>query len=190
MREPTPAIESDEDDDESDLSYEEAAHAAGQLEPATYAQAMKRPDSAEWQKAVQKEYNAHLSNGIWKLIELPADRKAIGCRWVFKIKCNADGSVERYKAHIVAKGYAQCPGYDFVKIFSPTICMATVHLILAQAGLQALHMCSIDISHVFLNGDLEEDVYMEQPNGFKVPGGRRLVLHLGKSIYSLKQAGR
>ena len=170
---------------------DEAANAAGgYVEPSTYAQAMKRPDAAQWHTAAEEEYNAHLSNGTWKLVELPPDRRAIGCRWVFKIKRNADGSVERYKARIVAKGFSQRPGYDFVEIFAPTIRMATVRLILAQAALEDLHMRSIDISHAFLNGDLEEDVYMEQPEGFRIPGGRRLVLHLGKSIYGLKQAGR
>lgn len=97
--------------------------------------------------------------------------------------------MDRYKARIVAKGYSQHPGLDYVEIFAPTIRMATMCLIITMAGLQDLHMRSIDISHAFLNGELDEEVFMQQPDGFKSMS-MRLVLSLLRSIYGLKQAGR
>ena len=100
-------------------------------------------------------------------MRLPADRKAIGCRWVFKLKRKADGSVDRYKARLVAKGYSQRPGLEFSEVFAPIAKWAALRAILALSALEDLELYSVDISTAFLNGDMEHDVYMQQPEGFE-----------------------
>ena len=207
-REPTPAVESSEDEGSTDEAdeYEDGdipgAFLAGRQEdsefaftasvgpePSSYRQALKRSDVDLWTKAAEEELDAHTRNGTWELADLPTGRKAIGSRWVFKVKRNADGSIEHYKARLVAKGFSQHPGFDFNETFAPTDRFAAIRTILALSALEDLHLHSIDISHAFINGDLDAEVYMEQPEGFE-HGGPGKVLRLHKSIYGLKQASR
>ena len=101
-----------------------------------------------------------LTNGTWELVDLPPGVKCISSGWVFHVKCNADGSIEHYKAHLVAKGYSQCPGFDYTEVFAPTFRYAAIRTIIALAPINDLHLRSIDISHAFINGDLEETIYM------------------------------
>ena len=200
VRHPTPVIESESFDfnsEESDLqesnsedeNVEVAAVAGGFYEPNTYKQAMKSPDAALWQEAAEEEINSLNANGTWDIVPLPEDRKAIGSRWVFKVKRNADGSVERYKARVVAKGCSQRPGLDYIEVFAPTFRMASIRTIIALAAKHDYHLHSIDISSAFLNGDLEEEIYMEHPPGF-VQFGPHYVCKLKKSLYGLKQSAR
>jgi hypothetical protein len=105
-------------------------------EPKTFREAMQRPNADLWYQAAVKEMEAHIENGTWELVKLPPGRKAIGSQWVFKVKRNADGSVERYKAHIVAKGFSQRPGIDFNETFAPTTKWATLRVIFALAALE------------------------------------------------------
>jgi hypothetical protein len=128
---------------------------------------------------------AHRLNGTWEIVKLPSRKHAIGLRWFMKVKHNADGSLDRYKARLVAKGYSQQPGFNFKKTFAPTVRYSTIHIILAIAALKDLELCSVDISHAYLNGELEEEIYMQQPKGFKV-GGPEYVSRLRKSLYGLK----
>jgi hypothetical protein len=190
-REPTPAIpSSDEEDDASDDPLDVLkANVAAVTEPATYRQSQSRPDADSWHKACQEEMEAHKLNGTWEIVELPPGKRAIGSRWHMKVKYNADGSLERYKARLVAKGYSQRPGFDFKETFAPTVRYATIRLILALAALEDLELRSVDISHAYLNGKLEEEIYMQQPEGFEV-GGPNYVCRLLRSLYGLKQAGR
>src|SRR5215471_12011740 len=136
-----------------------------------------------------EEIQSLIANKTWKLAKLPPGRKAIGSRWVFVIKRKADGSIERYKGRLVAKGYAQRPGFDYTETFAPTAKWAALRAILAMAALEDMELESIDISSAFLNGELEEEVYMEQPEGFH-QGAYDEFLQLLKGIYGLKQAGR
>ena len=106
-----------------------------------------------------------------------------------KVKHNTDGSLDHYKARLVARGYSQCPGLDFKETFAPTVCYSTIHIVLALAALNDLELCSVDISHAYLNGTLEEEIYMMQLEGFEV-GGPDHVCKLVKLLYGLKQAGR
>jgi hypothetical protein len=114
----------------------------------------------------------------------------VGSKWIFKVKRNADGSVERFKARLVAKGYSQRPGFDFTETFTPTVRYSAVRTILAIAALEDMHIHSLDISNAYLNGVLEEEVYMQLPEGFEAIGRPGDVLLLKKATYGLKQAGR
>ena len=177
-----------DDDEGEDAEFVHTSSLTGN-EPNSYAEAMAGPDAQRWHEAALEELNAQLKNGTWSLEKLPPGKKAIGSRWVFRIKRNADGTVERFKARIVAKGYNQRPGFDYMEIFAPTMRQATIRLILALAAIDDLHLRSVDISHAFINGDIDADVYMMQPEGFKELGSD-YVCKLNKSIYGLKQAAR
>jgi hypothetical protein len=117
-------------------------------------------------------------------------RQAIGCKWVFKIKRHADGSIDRYKARLVAKGYSQKEGLDYKETFAPVAKFASIRTLLALAAHQDYEVHQMDVKTAFLNGDLDVDLYMQQPEGFVVAGQEELVCKLRKSIYGLKQAGR
>jgi hypothetical protein len=158
-----------------------------ETEPRTYAEAMRRPDADLWRKAAEDEIQALLENGTWELVKLPPGKKAIGGRWVFKVKRNADGSVERYKGRYVAKGYLQRPGVDFGETFAPTAKWATLRVILAIAAFEDLELESVDISSAFLNGDIDTEIYMTQPEGFE-QRGPEWVNRVWKGLYGLKQA--
>jgi hypothetical protein len=151
--------------------------------------AMSSIYAEEWKKAAQDEYAALLENNTWEIVKLPPGKKPIGCRWVWLIKRKADGSIERFKARLVAQGFSQRPGLDYVEIFAPTFRPASLRLVLAIAAIQDLHLHSLDISSAFLNGELEEEIYMKQPEGYH-EGGPDDVCRLFKSIYGLKQAPR
>jgi hypothetical protein len=105
------------------------------------------------------------------------------------VKRHADGSIERYKARLVAKGYSQRPGFDYTEVFAPTFRQSSLRLILALSAIEDLELRSVDISSAFLNGDLDEEIYMKQPEGFH-EGGLNHVCKLKKSLYGLKQAAR
>ena len=116
-------------------------------------------------------------------------RRVVGSRWHFKVKRNADGSIEHFKARLVAKGYSQHPGFDFTGTFAPTVHYSAVRAILALAALEDMEIHSLDVSNAYLNGVLEEEIYMQLPEGFEDLGKPGDVL-LNKALYGLKQAGR
>jgi hypothetical protein len=158
-------------------------------EPTHWKDIAGRPDADKWHAAVLEEFTALLDNGTFEPIHLPAGRKAIGCRWVFKLKRKPDGTVDRYKARLVAKGFSQRPGLDFGQVFTPTARWAALRAIFALAATEDLEMHSLDISNAFLNGDLDHEVYMQQPEGFQDRFGAGFVLKLNRALYGLKQAG-
>ena len=159
-------------------------------EPYQWRDIRGRPDAHLWEQAAMEEFMSLVENGTFEPVRLPPGRKPIGCRWVFKLKHRADGSVERYKARLVAKGYSQCPGLEFSQVFAPTAKWAALRAILALAAIEDLELYSLDISTAFLNGEMDHDVYMQQPEGFQDHFGSGYVLKLIKSLYGLKQAGR
>ncbi|XP_017979696.1 PREDICTED: uncharacterized mitochondrial protein AtMg00810 [Theobroma cacao] len=140
------------------------------------------------------ELKALEDNGTWSIVQLPSNCHAVGCKWVYKVKLNADGKVERYKARLVAKGYNQIEGFDYQKTFSPVVRQTTVRMFFALAATQNWRLSQLDINNAFLNGELTEEVYMELPQGYTIKGeyptSSRLVCKLHKSLYGLKQASR
>lgn len=134
--------------------------------PRTYAEAMTRPEAEQYHTSACDEIQTLLDNGTWELALLPPGRKAIGCRWVFTIKRKSDGSFDRLKGRLVAKGFSQRPGFDYEETYASTVKWATLRAILAYAALEDLEIESIDISSAFLNGDIDAEVYMDQPEGF------------------------
>jgi hypothetical protein len=105
-------------------------------------------------------------NATWELVALPEDKKAIGCKWVYKVKHNANGSMSRYKARLVAKGYAQTYGIDYEETYSPIAKMTIIKAIIAMATTKRWSLHQMDVENVFLHGDLHEEVYMEQPPSY------------------------
>lgn len=147
-------------------------------------------DQAElWKVATDEEVASLHKNGTWDLVELPPGVKPIDAKWVLKIKCDAKGNVERYKARLVAKGFMQREGIDFNDVYAPTVKHATLRALLALVNLEGLALRQLDVKTAFLNGDLEEEVYMKQPEGYE-EGGPNLVCKLRKALYGLKQAPR
>ncbi|KAK9038646.1 hypothetical protein V6N11_023503 [Hibiscus sabdariffa] len=134
-------------------------------EPGSVHQAL---DDPLWKEAVLAEYDALQRNNTWKLVLLPEGRKAVSCKWLFKIKRNADGSMARYKARLVAKGFSQMPGQDYSDTFSLVVKTTTVNVVLSLAVKYGRRLHQVDVNNAFLNGELGEDVYMEQPPGFEV----------------------
>ena len=167
-----------------------AVAAAASGEPQTYEQALDQPDAEQWKEAMQSEYDSIVRNRTWTLVNLPPGRKAIGCKWVYKLKYDADGNVERYKARLVAKGYSQTEGVDFNETFAPVAKFNSIRILLALAAQYNLEIHQMDVKTAFLNGDLQEEIYMQQPEGFVQPGQESLVCKLNRSLYGLKQAGR
>jgi hypothetical protein len=111
---------------------------------------------------------AHRLNGTWEIVKLPPGKYAVGSRWFLKVKHHADGSPDCFKARLVAKGFSQHPGFDYKETFAPTVRYSTIHTILAISALEDLDLHSADISYAYLNGTLEEEIYMQQPEGFEV----------------------
>jgi hypothetical protein len=124
---------------------------------------MKQP---KWRNAMLIEIDALEANHTWTLTAFPPNKKLIGCKWVYKIKYNPDGTVERYKAQLVAKGYNQQEGLDYTETFAPVAKLVTVRVLLALATTHNWHLHQLDVNNAFLHGDLDEDVYMHLPLGF------------------------
>ena len=162
-----------------------AAITAG-YEPNSFAEAVK---DEKWRNAMKEEIQALEDNGTWTTEDLPLGKKAIGCKWIYKIKYNSDGSIERHKARLVIHGNRQVEGVDYNETFAPTAKMVTVRTFLAIAAAKNFQLHQMDVRNAFLHGDLEEEVYMKLPPGFekKSPGK---VCRLRKSLYGLKQAPR
>ena len=126
--------------------------------------------SDEWMKATNDEMDSMRTNQVWDLVELPSGHKAIRNKWVLKIKCKADRSIERYKARLVAKGYTQKEGVDYEETFSPVVRFAFVRLIRIIVANLNLELYQMDVKTDFLNGELDEEIYMDQPIGFVTKG--------------------
>ena len=125
----------------------------------------------------------------WDLVKLPAGKTTLQNKWVYRLK-EEDGGKQRYKARLVVKGFAQKKGIDFDEIFSPVVKMNSIRTILSLVAAEDLHLEYLDVKTTFLHGDLEEEIYMQQLEGYEVKGKEKLVCRLKKSLYGLKQAPR
>nr|GEU68375.1 copia-type polyprotein [Tanacetum cinerariifolium] len=136
------------------------------------------------------EKAAMVKNKTWELISLPEGCKAIGTKWIFKTKLNEKGEIEKHKARLVVKGYSQQYGIDYREVFVPVACLDTIRAILATAAQRKWEVFQLDVKSVFLQGNLEERVFVQQPVGFEVKGAEEKVYKLNKALYGLKQAPR
>ncbi|KAL6324389.1 hypothetical protein AAG906_012993 [Vitis piasezkii] len=149
-------------------------------DPESFSQAMSCKESELWYNAMKDEMSSMKCNDVWNLVELPNGAKAI----------DSLGNIERYKARLVAKGFTQKEGIDYTETFSPISKKDSLRIILALVAHFDLELQQMDVKTTFLNGELEEEVYMKQPKGFPSSDGEQLVCKLKKSIYGLKQASR
>ncbi|WVZ23541.1 hypothetical protein V8G54_002085 [Vigna mungo] len=159
---------------------------AQETEPVTFKEAMK---DLRWHKAMQDEIHALEDNQTWTLVSLPTGKKALGSKWVYKIKRKSDGTIERFKACLVILGNHQVEGIDYMETFALVAKMVTVRIVLAVAAAKKWELHQMDVHNAFLHGDLQEEVFMKLPPGFTIsqPG---MVCKLKKSLYGLKQAPR
>jgi hypothetical protein len=141
----------------------------------------------DWDTTMNEEYHSLMENDTWDLVPLPKGRKLVRCKWVYRTKYASDGSVERHKAQLVSKGFSQVEGIDYNETFSPIAKMNSIHLVLALVASHKWEVHQMDVKSTFLHGDLQEEIYMEQPPGY-VQNDSSLVCHLKKSLYGLKQA--
>src|SRR3954470_24510879 len=162
----------------------------GSDDPATYDEAMMIPDSNKWLEAMKSEMGSMYENQVWTVVDLPDDRKAIENKWIFKNKTDADGNVTVYKARLVAKGFRQIQGVDYDENFSPVLNLKSVRILLAITAYYDYEIWKMDVKTAFLNGDIDEELYMMQPKGFVDPKDANKVCKLQRSIYGLKQASR
>jgi len=159
-------------------------------DPKSYKEAMQSLDRDKWQSAMESEMESMKINKVWTLVEASKDIKSIGCKWVYKKKIGADGKVETYKARLVAKGYRQKEGIDYDETFSPVAMIKSIRILLAIAAYYDYEIWQMDVKTAFLNGELKEEVYMTQPEGFTSMSDHNKVCKLQRSIYGLKQASR
>ncbi len=156
-------------------------------EPATLEAALQQPDGDLWRQAADEEMKSLQQLDVYELADLPKGQKLLKNKWVLKRKRSQEGLIERYKARLVAKGFTQTKGVDYDEVFAPVARHATLRALLALAAVEDLEIEQVDVKTAFLNGPLEEDLYMEAPPGYDF-GGK--VLKLKKALYGLKQAAR
>nr|GEY74417.1 hypothetical protein [Tanacetum cinerariifolium] len=159
-------------------------------EPANYKAALLDPESEKWLNAMNVEMQSMKDNEVWVLVKLPLNGKTIGSKWLFKKKTDMDGNVHIYKAHLVAKGFSQTPRIDYEETFSLVADIRTIRILITIAAYYDYEIWKMDVKTAFLNGYLNEKVYMEQPEGFVNPKYPNRVCKLKRSIYGLKQASR
>ena len=144
-------------------------------DPRSLTEVKSSSDRVKWERAMNREMESLKSNQVWKLVEPPSDRKIIGSKWVFKRKIDANGVVERHKARLVAQGCTQKFGLDYEETFSPVVRFESIRTVVALGAQQRLQLHQMDVSTAFLHGELTEEVYMRQPEGFVEPGKEHLV---------------
>lgn len=156
-------------------------------EPTNFKQAAMEP---AWKQAMEAEIEAIKKTNTWQLTELPPGHKAVGLKWVFKLKRDENGEVVKHKARLVAKGYVQKQGIDFDEVFAPVTQLETVRLLLALAAKHGWEVHHLDVKSAFSSGELQETVFVSHPEGFIKEGKEHLVYRLIKALYGLRQAPR
>ena len=155
--------------------------------PKSYIEALQVP---AWKAAMDVEYAAFIQRETWTLVPRPLDANVVSCKWVYSLKYNLDGSIARYKARLVARGFSQAYGLDYHETFSPVARLSSIRVLFSIALDQSWPLHQLDVSNAFLYGDLDEQVFMEQPPGYVAQGESSEVCLLKKAIYGLKQSLR
>ena len=157
-------------------------------ESSSYFEAISSPDALLWKEAIKIELDSILKNKTLELVDLPSGAKPIGYKWIFKRKYFPDGSIEKYKARLVAKGFSQKQTIDYFDTFAHVTRISSILILIAFSSIHKIFIHQMDVKTTFLNGDLEEEIYMLQPEGCITPGKEHKVCKLNKSLYGLKQA--
>lgn len=161
------------------------------VEPRDYMKALKSRDWVKWNGGMDEEMGTLMKNKTWVLGDLPEGQKTFGCKWVYMLKSGIPGVEQpRQKARLVAKGYTQREGIDYQEIFSPVVKHVSIRLMLSMTVNQDMELEQLDVKTTFLHGSIDEEIYMDQPEGYVVKGQDDKVCHLKKSMYRLKQAPR
>lgn len=159
-------------------------------EPRSIKTAWEGPNGPHWKKATDDEYNSLLEKRTWDLVPLPKGRKVVGCKWVFKVKQKADGTIDRYKARLVGQGFSQEHGIDYEEVFAPVARGNAIRTVLALANKLDWEIQQMDVKTAFLNGDLDTEIYMRQPPGYVDKSHPDYVCKVKRSLYGLKQSAR
>lgn len=160
-------------------------------DPKSYKEAMNTLENEKWKIAIEEELKSMEDNHVWKIEPLPSEKNLVSTKWVFRKKQNSDGTIERYKARLVARGFTQIPGVDYFETFAPVVKNSTVKTLIAVAAAKEYNLGHIDVKTAYLNAIVNEEIWISIPEGFnqnKIQNG--FGLKLQKSLYGLKQAGR
>jgi hypothetical protein len=144
----------------------------------------------EWEDAMIEEYQSIIKNDVWEIVPRPKSKDVVSSKWLFKIKHVVDGSIEKYKARFVTRGFSQKEGIDYEETFAPVARYTSIRTIIALAAKMKWKLHQMDVKTAFLNGVIEEEVYIEKPQGFEVEDMKSHVCRLKKALYGLKQAPR
>lgn len=159
-------------------------------DPVNFQNAMNNSNYVKWIEAMNEEYKSMQDNKVWELVPLPEGKKPIGCKWIFKTKRDSKGNVERYKARLIAKFYTQKEWIDYKETFDPVSSKDSFRTIMALVAHFDMEFHQMDVKTAFLNGDIEETIYMVQLENFVLGNPKKMVCKLTKYIYGLKQASR
>ena len=160
------------------------------LIPLNQDHSQKQKNIPQWHKAMNEEFDVLLRNSTWTLVLPQPTQNIIGCKWIFRVKRNLDGSIARYKAQLATKGFNQCPSVNFHDTFNPVVKPITIHVILTVVVSKGWHLHQLDINNVFLQDTIEDEVFIEQPHGFIDPQNPSYACKLRKAIYGLCQASQ
>jgi Reverse transcriptase (RNA-dependent DNA polymerase)/gag-polypeptide of LTR copia-type/Integrase core domain/GAG-pre-integrase domain/Zinc knuckle len=155
----------------------------------TLHEALRGTEREKWMQAIKSELDSLKENETWNLVDLPKNSKVVGTKWVLKKKNLTDGNT-KFKARLVAKGYSQQDGVDYDETYAPVLKFQSLRMLLAMANEEEMHVHQMDVTTAFLYGELTEEIYIRQPEGFEVPGQENKVCKLNKSLYGLKQSPR
>jgi hypothetical protein len=153
-------------------------------EPTCFEEAIQK----EWADAMTEEYQSIIKNDVWEIVSRPKSKDVVSSKWLFKIKHVVDGSIEKYKARFVAHGFSQKEGNDYEETFTLVAKYTSIRTIIALVAKMKWKLHQMDVKTAFLNGIIEEEVYIEQPQGFEVEDRKSHVCRLKKALYGLKQA--
>ncbi|GJV60994.1 zinc finger, CCHC-type containing protein [Tanacetum coccineum] len=181
-----PNLEESQRDDHSDDVPSETPEP--RRDPRTYNEAMKSQDAAFWKEVIDDEICSIMKNNTWVLSDLPPGCKPLGCKWIFKRKIKVDGTIDKFKPRLVIQGFRQKEVIYYFDTYVPVARITTIRLLLVLAAIHNLVIHQMDVKTTFLNGDLDEKVYIKQPKGFVMPSNEHKVCKLVKSLYGLKQA--